>query len=576
MTAPTGPEIRVETARNGSPTLTVDGRYVHSRHDPEREAARAVAAAVRRSPPAIVMFGIGLGYHAACLLERTSLTRLIVFEPSREIVAIARTRGRLREAEQTGRLTLVHDTSTLHRMLPSRAAEGFETFDISRGTHRADAFDAAREVTETFSRRLEINRHTLHRFGRIWVRNLCRNLERISASRGVSELAARFVGLPVLVLAAGPTLDQALPLLRDLARRFVVVAVDTAVAPAVDAGVRPDFAVVVDPQYWNARHLDRVAPSTTLLVSEASAHPRVFRSFTEPAFLCSSVFPLGRAFEEVLGQFGQLGAGGSVSTTAWDLARLLGASETVVAGLDLGFPGGRTHCRSSFFEHLAVIRGTRIESAESVVFRYVWSAEPRAISANDGTTLLSDRRMEIYRDWFVQQLRLPGVPRTSSVTSGGASIPGLACIPTADALALPVCRDEIDARIAAIGTASGRSGERQRSLMRETEALARSLSELARIATAAAAEVGSIRVQHLAGRPVDFTTLVPLDRRLGEHAAGAIASFLIQDAIGRIRAGYGSASIGEQIEASMTMYEGLAEGADYHAAELSAAVARLC
>ena len=217
-------------------------------------------------------------------------------------------------------------------------------------------------------------------------------------------------GIPTLLLAAGPTLDQVLPHLRELARRCLVIAVDTAVSPARRAGIEPDFAVVVDPQYWNARHLDRIPPGRTLLVSEASAHPFVFRHFRPPLFLCSSLFPLGRSFEALLGAFGSLGAGGSVSTSAWDLARLLGTSQVYAAGLDLGFPGGRTHCRASFFEELALALGSRLQPAEGVIFRYLtWGANPAPIPCERRRRRSSPTAgWPIYRTWFASQLALPG------------------------------------------------------------------------------------------------------------------------------------------------------------------------
>lgn len=573
----TAGDLRLDTAANGSPTLIAAGRYLYSRHNPERDASRALEAAARREPAAMVLFGLGLGYHADYLIEHTESTHVIVFEPVAEVLAIAEEHGSLARLRHCRRLSLATDSGSLARILPQIAGEGFETF-VLPGTERlSNEYALGRRIADAFSRRLEINRNTLQRFGRLWVRNLCRNLDVIADAYGVTTLAGGFSGVPVLLLAAGPTLDQILPLLPDLSRRYLVVAVDTAVAPALRVGVRPDFAVVVDPQYWNARHLDRVISEGTMLVSEASAHPRVFESFRAETFLCSSVFPLGRAFEESLGRFGTLGAGGSVATTAWDLARLIGATDITVAGLDLGFPAGRTHCRSSYFEHLALLWGTRVTTAESVVFRYVWSAEPRPIAANDGREILSDRRMEIYRRWFTEQISLPGAPPTRMVTTGGAAIEGIALLSPEQALDRPVQRARIDRRRSDLLRALPAPDGRRRGLLQARAAELRQLLEdLQSVAEEAAATVRRIHRDCLSGQTVDFTPLVPLDRRLGRHPAGAIGSFLIQDAISRIRSGYGSAHVVEQIDASLGMYEGLAESTAYHAEELRRASERVC
>ena len=571
-----GPAFAVESARNGSPTLLVDGRYVHSRHAPEREAARAMEPVARREPPAVIVLGAGLGYQADYLLEHTRLTLIVVVEPDPALARLARSAGRPAIAEPDRRLVFVTGAEELAAILPQRAAEGFEVVDLPGRTTGDPAFDRARETLRAFADRLDINRNTLQRFGRLWVRNLCRNLERIATGRGVAELTGSFGGVPALLLAAGPTLDQVLPSLPALAERAVVIAVDTAVAPALRAGVEPDFAVVVDPQYWNARHLDRIRTPRTILVSEGSAHPRVFRSFEPPHYFCSSVFPLGHAFESVKGRFGSLGAGGSVSTTAWDLARSLGADTVFAAGLDLGFPDARTHCRGSYFEELALRLADRLRPAEQVVFRYLTGANPAPIPANDGGTLLSDRRMAVYRTWFASQLRSPTAPTTAILTRGGAQIEGAHVASVDEALALPPRRADIDAATDHIrARAPGAQAPATSALADVADDLHASLDELSALAGRALETLAQIRAGHESEHAVDFSRLAPIDAGLAEHRAAAIASFLAQGAINRVRAGFGSGGIAEQLEASGELYEALRRGAAYHAGELAAAAARL-
>ncbi|MFW5814000.1 MAG: motility associated factor glycosyltransferase family protein [Spirochaetota bacterium] len=575
---PASPAFTVEHAKNGSPTLVVDGRYVHSRHDPEREAARAMEPVVRREPPAVVILGAGLGYQAEYLLANTRLTRLIVFEPEPALEEVAVRAGRLTPDAADSRVVLVRSAEQLAATLPQHAAEGFEVIDLPGRTTGDPQFDRARETLRAFADRLDINRNTLQRFGKLWVRNLCRNLEHLAAGRGVAELADAFRGVPALLLAAGPTLDQVLPRLRDLADRTLVIAVDTAVAPALRAGVEPDFAVVVDPQYWNARHLDRISAPRTVLISEGSAHPRVFRSFDPPWYFCSSVFPLGHAFERVGGRFGSLGAGGSVSTTAWDLARWLGSDAVYAAGLDLGFPDARTHCRGSYFEELALRLADRLRPAEQVVFRYLAGANPAPVPANDGGTVLSDRRMAVYRTWFASQLQSTHAPPTAVLTRGGADIPGMRLATVEEVLALPSRRRTIDAGIARIRSQASPApggGQTTCALAQVADELRASLRDLSALAGEALAIVAGIRADHAAGRKPHFSGLEPVDARLAGHPAAAIASFLAQGAINRVRAGFGSGGLEEQLAASEELYAALRRGAAYHADELAAASSRI-
>jgi hypothetical protein len=85
-----GPDqgLRIEPARRGGWTMIQNGVTVHSRVDPQAEAARwadRVAAEAAGRP--IVVFGFGLGYHLAALTAAGQ--RVWVVEPEPAVVAAA-------------------------------------------------------------------------------------------------------------------------------------------------------------------------------------------------------------------------------------------------------------------------------------------------------------------------------------------------------------------------------------------------------------------------------------------------------------------------------------------------------
>ena len=571
-----GPQIATRRTPSGHDTLTVDGRLVHSSRHPLREAQRALQELLRRAPPCVIILGLGLGYQAEVLLSGSKDTRVLVFEPSEQIVNMARKRG-LNVSDP--RLIMVSTPDALDQQLPLVAAGGYETLEL-QNRFATDSPDrrAATAALSAFASRLEINQHTLQRFGRLWVRNLCRNLHALAGGVGVSKLRSTLLGVPALLLAAGPSLDQVLPSLPALARRMAVVAVDTAVVHARAAGVEPDFAVVVDPQYWNARHLDSVTGTSALLVAETAAHPLIFRRFAPPFIFCSSVFPLGIRYEQRIGSFGQLGAGGSVSTTAWDLIRLMGASTVFAAGLDLGFPEGRTHCRGSFFEELAVTHGIRSRTAEGVVFRYIHGAHPHPVPDYHGGELLSDARMDVYRSWFERRLREEPLP-TYMLSSISSRIEGTNAVAVASLQGLPNLRPEISERLARFRSQSRelpmKTHKNLHSLQSETDLLIRELDELYSLATAAQDEIAKITNQFASDGSVDFNGLSGIDARLLGSDSRGIASFLMQEAISNIQRGFGSRDISEQIEASRTLYDSLADSILFHRDQLSIARERM-
>ena len=414
--------------------------YLHSRYDPVREADRLVRES---TPPGVslgVFYGFGLGYLVESFVRLHPSTPVAVIEPDPGLF------GRALEARDLRPLLA---DPRLHWFLggsPEQALLGVEELPLGvvqvvrlRPVYDLHAgwYGELDRLLEAALARREVNTNTLRRFGRLWVRNLLANLDPLLDFPGLRALEGALRGLPAVVLAAGPSLDGFLALLPQVRERAVLIAVDTSLRPCLAAGVEPDFLLVIDPQYWNSRHLDRAAPRRTVLVSETSTWPGVFRRLRLPAFLASSIFPLGQHLESVAGPKGPLGAGGSVATSAWDFARLAGAGPILVAGMDLGFPGRRTHARGTFFEELRPVLSGRLVPAEELAYRYLREAGLFPCPANGGGTTLSDRRMAVYRGWFETQMRLHPSVETRNLSREGTRIAGMPFQDPAGLLAMP-------------------------------------------------------------------------------------------------------------------------------------------
>jgi hypothetical protein len=423
--------------------------------------------------------------------------------------------------------------------------------------------------------------NTLNRFGRLWVRNLCRNMGEFLRCPGVASLHGIFDGLPALVIAGGPTLDEIAPLLVQLRERMLVVFVNTPLRACRDRGVEPDFTTVVDPQYWASRSLDWTLAHDGVLVAEPSACPRIFRKETERFFLCSSLFPLGETLEAAVGEKGKLGAGGSVSTSAWDLARLLGARPLYAAGLDLGYPGMRTHCRGAYPEGMWLSAADRCAPLETSSFRSLRDIGLfPALSAGGGTTP-TDRRMLLYKWWFENQLKMYPDLRAYTLSAEGIAIEGMPVVPLKEALSLPVIRPEIERRmrrVRQIHEARAGSGENGRRLIAAIGELGGQLGELESLAlrgSARSRELGTLLAGHRDARS-SIREMDEIDQGILALSARSIAGFLIQSVIHAIMGeGEREADPKEIVTRSEAMYAGIADSAAWQRGLLERAAGAL-
>ena len=459
-------DLIAETAASGDPTLVCRGVYLHSKRDPRREAQRLVESATGNAnaaggngagDPALVL-GFALGYAAAALGASAVGKPIIVVEKHPLILKQALALCDLRPFLSQNRLAFVLGSGDSDGSDTAGVTAALSLFKSTPGVpplviqNRAltgldeEWYAAVEERIKTWNSRTNVNRATQKRFGKRWVRNLAQNLPAVRDLPGISRLEGilKDQNIPVFLAAAGPTLDASGELLGEIAKRCVTVAVDTSLRFLVSRSVEPDFALSVDPQYWNFRHLDRVSAPRTCLVTESAVYPPVLRRRFRQNFLCGSFFPLGRFIEEKVDPKGELGAGGSVATSAWDFIRHLGASSIWISGLDLSFPDLKTHFRGAAFEEKSHTESRRFSPAETWSFRALRDGQPFLAKRQGGGTVLTDKRLSLYAAWFESHLaRFPSV-KSFTLNGEGLAIPGIATAPVADLLSLPERRREIN------------------------------------------------------------------------------------------------------------------------------------
>jgi len=464
-------DIKIQTAATGDPSLCVKGLYIHSPRDPVREGRR-LAETVNTGNGPVVVLGFGMGYaaqFAACaaaesgrpvvivekykniLLKAMELRDLSDFLSKKNIIFVVGGTGEgiLNALGIAGELVTPEKTDKKREVSVIRNKT---LVDLDK-----EWYGAVEGKIRTWAMKDDVNTATFNRFGRRWVRNLSRNMSAIRDCPGISLLAnlaaaeGKDTTLPVFLAAAGPSLDKTNRMLRDIYNRCIVVAVDTNLRFFVKNGVQPDFVLVVDPQFWNSRHLDRCtnegAPLRTALVAESAVYPPVFHLPFRKTFLCGSLFPLGAFIEKQVDPKGKLGAGGSVATTAWDFARALGGQDIWISGLDLAFPGLKTHFKGARFEERSNSESGRFSPVETWVVRALRDGLPFKARSSSGGQVLTDRRLSLYAAWFENQFsRYPEI-RNYAIFQDGLAITGLHAATAEELLALPDRRDEINRRI---------------------------------------------------------------------------------------------------------------------------------
>lgn len=266
--------------------------------------------------------------------------------------------------------------------------------------------------------------------------NILRNLSRVTSlpHRGVS-----FSGT-VVVCGAGPSLNHAIPVLKERAGKVPIIAVNTAAPALAAAGVEIDVLVLIESLDLSAQIKNAGKVGTVVL--DLAAHPNAFEAAKEIGARVGWIlegnpitFPLAYALGVEPHQ-----SGGFALSAALELARVGGASEIVLCGADLGYPTGEAYAKGAGWSGLDVKReGDRLaftgrEDRDAVHQAQGVPALPRNrpffdVPAWGGEgTIPTVVEFAEQRDWIAEwhvRTALPHQCEVLNVSWGGARIPGV-------------------------------------------------------------------------------------------------------------------------------------------------------
>ncbi len=556
--------FEIKDTPSGAPTAIYKGRLLHSAYDPVREAEKTAAQSLKGNESVCIVEGLALGYSISAVLENSEDTTIVVIDNSIERFVSALKVRDMRDILLSGRVAFLVESVANSVSAVLRTSSPGETAVIKNRNLTGieeEYFRAVDSSIDRFLERKKVNTATLKKFGPIWIRNLISNICIFPEAASIDLIENIFGSFPVLLLAAGPSLKEILPHIKQLQKRFVMVAVDTAMKALSEAGVVPDFLVVIDPQYWNVRHLDRAELSGTLLVSESSTHPAVFRKGHKRLFFAASLFPLGQFIESFTGRKRRLGAGGSVSTSAWDLSHIISRGPVYCSGLDLGFPDRETHYKGSFFEERVHQESNRLNPAENSAFSALNNAYPFYLENNTGGVTLTDSRLIVYKQWFEERIEQSPDRKTFNLSSKGIKIEGFSFAAPDSILGFPVVREEIDRIIAGISPVPEKIREDiRRGLKKGLDLLKADLRQLSGITENCIGLIDDYTGGNMPLKEV-LKTLDENDRKIIQLRSRNISGFLIQSILQET---VSDSTKENSLKMSRNLYTKIKESADYH------------
>ncbi len=292
------------------------------------------------------------------------------------------------------------------------------------------------EIDKQLSELAEVakqNQATLRKFSGVWQRHILSNLKSVVIEPGINELFHKFQGIPTILVSAGPSLDKNIQWLAGAQGKAIIMSVDTAFKTLLRYDIHSDFVVSLDALEDNYRHLEGTRERGTCLIANPVAYPSILKEFSGPLFMMNFGDPLMGWIENFIGKKGETLSGGSIATSAFDLAYKLGSSPIILVGLDLSYSEGRAYTEWCYFDQVWL---DEVSKYRTICDLHLWKTTgDRNVYEKGifGGEVITSSKMFNWKRWFEAMVKQFKIYCVNS-TEGGLEIIGTEQLPLKEAI----------------------------------------------------------------------------------------------------------------------------------------------
>ncbi len=297
-----------------------------------------------------VFVGMGLGYGPLLILEkRPVIPKIVIIEPSVDLFCIAMQNVDLSPLILSHKVTFFvgapdwdHYKCVVRPFCKGGAYLLLHAICIAWAP---EIYKPVKEKAEILIYSVSSSVKTLNHKGPSFFENRLKNLTLLRHCHLLDTLKGVFNGFPAILVSAGPSLTESLPLLKKAVGRCIIIAVDSALSPLLGADIYPDFVTASDNLPIN---YEKVAPFATQrwpfsLVTNLSVNPRI----TKQLMAANLFFSFEKKDEphtwlsEGLGVRTVVPSGSSVVHLSLSLAQVMGADPIILIGHDFSYTSDR-------------------------------------------------------------------------------------------------------------------------------------------------------------------------------------------------------------------------------------------
>ncbi|MCD6472289.1 motility associated factor glycosyltransferase family protein [Candidatus Aerophobetes bacterium] len=454
--------VEIIQTKIGLPTLKVrrngnEGILLHSAYDPFKEARNLLSAYNLKKTRFLIVLGFGMGYHIREVLKSYSKIKLIlIIEPNIALFKKILSLIDLSDIFLSPKIKLIAEDNSLE--IERRIRDSGTTFLIGKSSlisHPSsfhllpDKFKEIKKAVKDSILWSKANLTTNVAKGVTFQKNILTNLPQMIKNPGIKNIFGKFKNKPVICVAAGPSLDKNVHLLKQAKNKAFIICVDAALRIMLQHKIRPDIVISIDFGGGTRNLFNGIMEKTEdlFLATDPEVYPEIISDFKGKKFAININKPLTLWLNSFIEDKGFLQKGASVAHTAFSLAKAVGGNPIILIGQDLSYPGGFSHGKGATYRKKMVIGKDKKTGKEYLLIKgkKKWIAK-NLIMVEDvyGNKVPTDEAMYSYLRFLEGMIEKANI-ECIDATEGGAKIRGTKIMKLQEAMD-KYCRKDIEIR----------------------------------------------------------------------------------------------------------------------------------
>lgn len=382
-----------------------DGKPMHSKYDPEREAKNSISTIQKRD--CFLVLGTGGAYHIKELVRKYPDAMILAVEKSQEdLDYLSKEIPCVKEILSYKNVRIVFPESIRTELSKYFIPSLYSSFEVIKNTpwciFNAQTLPQITESINSSLREISQDFSTQSYFGKQWTKNIIQNLKHCKNNRKIKIQIEKTAA----IIAAGPTLEKNISRLKDERNQLYIIATDTAFKILLKHGIYPDAVFSVDGQFVSINHFLQTPECSPLFIFELTANHNAVKKITEKQY--NVIFTVSGHPLELLAKsrspesfFQNDSSSGTVTIAAVDFALKTGFSKILIFGADFAYSNGKTYSSGTYLDDLYSMDQKKIRTQETAFSALMYRTELQPVSETKYTTAILDSYRIAFENWIL-------------------------------------------------------------------------------------------------------------------------------------------------------------------------------